>query len=422
MTTDDLHAENSAVSGRWIADGGDVFVYVYSDDTSIVASSAVVAGQALSASDTYRQGRDHTWWAPGFVDIQVNGYNGVDYSGPDLCEDDVDRVINALAVTGTTRHVPTVITNSQERICRNLEILHGIADSLPQRRAALAGLHVEGPYISSEDGPRGAHDPRYVRNPDWAEVSEWLAAAGGDLAMVTLAPERPGSIKLIERLVSEGVVVSIGHTAATDDEILAAVDAGASMSTHLGNGSHASLPRLNNYLWTQLAEDRLTAGIIADGFHLPPHALRSIVRGKERSRIILVSDVAPLAGTAPGRKRWGNMEVEVHHDGHVSLAGTPFLAGAGHLLNHNIAQAVRHTDLSLSQAVEACTLRTMDHFRLPGYITSDPSQTEKTEGGAEMFGDLVRFEWREGDRELHVTHAIRDGVVVYRDKSMEVVS
>jgi len=353
-------------------------------------------------------GESGVWWAPGFIDLQVNGFGGVDYSGESVAAGDVDAVIGALATAGTTRHVPTIITNSQERICANLEALHAAAAADPRRRAAIVGLHVEGPYISSEDGPRGAHDPEFVRDPDWGEVSEWIAAAGGDLVMVTLAPERKGAVRLIERLVEAGVVAAIGHTAAEAGDIRRAVDAGARVSTHLGNGSHAVLPRLENYLWTQLSEDRLTAGLITDGFHLPADAMRAIVRAKGAGRVILVSDAAPLAGTAPGRKKWGAMDVEVHEDGHVSLAGTPFLAGAGHLLDHNIARAVGYSDLSLQEAIDSCTSRPTELFSIPDYYGTSGT------GGVSRCRDLVRFQWVTGEGSLGVTHTIRAGELVYR--------
>lgn len=416
MITDDVHAgqaidgksePRSSICGRWYAD--DTFVR-----TDIQADGSIAAIYASVEENDVPRENCNGWMAPGFVDIQVNGYGGVDYSGPTLSAEGVDSVIRALAAAGTTRHFPTIITNSQERICRNLSVLHEAAVTTPQRRAALAGFHVEGPYISSEDGPRGAHDPQFIRNPDWSEVSEWVAAAGGDLTMVTLAPERNGSIKLIERLSAEGIVPAIGHTAATDDEIRLAVDAGARISTHLGNGSHAVLPRLRNYLWAQLAEDRLMAGLITDGFHLPPDALRSIVRAKGSSRVILVSDAAPLAGMPPGRTRWGQIDVEVHQDGHVSLAGTPFLAGAGHLLDHNIAQAIANSDMTHQQAVESCTSRVQELFSLSGFTRTNDQLIVDSQFGPAIYRDLVRYEWGYGAASLHITHTIRNGELVYQ--------
>lgn len=352
------------------------------------------------------------FWAPGFIDLQVNGYHGVDYSGATLDSEGIDHVVQELLRTGTTRHMPTIITNSQERICKNLSILREYRASSPQRRLSVVGVHVEGPYISSEDGPRGAHDPAHVRDPSWTEVQEWIDAAGGDLAMVTLAPERSGAIALTEKLVAAGVIVAIGHTAASAKDIQAAVAAGARMSTHLGNGSHAHLPRLDNYLWSQLAEETLVAGLITDGFHLPTAAMKSIIRAKGLENILLVSDVAPLAGCSVGVTQWGEMSVEVHQDGHISLAGTPFLAGAGHLLNHNISHAVRSGALSLIEAISCCTTGVLPLVSPEAYSWSPEPH------GEHDFLDRVYCTVHHDSQDLEITHAIRGGALVLQSSQL----
>lgn len=388
--------------GRWVLDvdaTGDVrLVPATSSPRSSASSPHVAIHGSAEAEET-------AWWAPGFTDIQVNGYGGVDYSGGELTADDIRSVIAALAAAGTTMHVPTIITNSQERICRNLETLAGAIESDGTIAAAIGGIHVEGPYISAEDGPRGAHDVAYVRDPDWNEVSEWIAASRGHLRVVTLAPERSGAIRLIERLRAEGIAVAIGHTAATTADIRRAVAAGASLSTHLGNGSHAMLPRLDNYLWAQLAADDLTAGLITDGFHLPPPVMSTMYRAKGADRILLVSDAAPFAGLPPGTKSWGNITVEIYDDGHIGLAGTPFLAGAGHLLDRCIAQAVLHTEMSLAEAIRSASeipARFIARQSIP-VLGGDPAQ----------WRSFVRFLWASGMNELRVTHTVRDNQIIF---------
>ena len=295
------------------------------------------------------------WLSRGFLDIQVNGYRGIDYSGAGLEGADVTRMAGFLAVSGTTRHVPTIITNSRERILRNLEIIAGAVSSVPGLAAAIPGIHLEGPFICRDEGPRGAHDPRYVRDPSLAEFEEWIAASRGLLRMVTLAPELDGALELIEEGVRRGVVMAIGHTAASGDRIARAVAAGASLSTHLGNGSHATVPRLRNYLWEQLGADGLAASVIADGFHLPESVLKVFARAKGLERLVLVSDVASLGGSEPGAYRWGDVEVEVFPDRHIGLRGTPFLAGAGHLLDWDIAHFARATGTDIRDAVRLAT-------------------------------------------------------------------
>lgn len=324
----------------------------------------VVSGEALSLEvrDGFVAGIERIpskpglpWLSRGFLDIQVNGYRGIDYSGAGLGREDPARLAGFLAVSGTTRHVPTIITNSRERILRNLEIIAGAVSSDPVLAAAIPGIHLEGPFICRDEGPRGAHDPRYVRDPSLTEFEEWIAASKGLLRMVTLAPELDGAVELIKEGVRRGVVMAIGHTAATGEQIARAVAAGASLSTHLGNGSHATVPRLRNYLWEQLGADELAASVIADGFHLPESVLKVFARAKGLERLVLVSDVASLGGSDPGAYRWGDVEVEVFPDRHIALRGTPFLAGAGHLLDWDIAHFARVTGTDIRDAVRLVT-------------------------------------------------------------------
>ena len=293
--------------------------------------------------------------SPGFFDVQVNGYKGLDYSRAGLTATDVEQMVRNLAPSGTTRHIPTIITNSQERICQNLETIARAVREQALVAAAIPGIHIEGPFISAEDGPRGAHDPSFVRDPSIAELDEWIEASHNLLRVVTLAPERDKAIPFISYAVSKGIVVSIGHTGATPEQIREAVDAGATLSTHLGNGSHAMLPRLKNYLWEQLANEHTWAGIIADGYHLPDSVLKVFAKAKGLDRIVLVSDVAFLGGYDPGRYNWGNIAVEVYPDGHLGLADTPFLAGAGHLLDTCIPRFAAAAGIPLAQSVALAT-------------------------------------------------------------------
>jgi N-acetylglucosamine-6-phosphate deacetylase len=194
-----------------------------------------------------------------------------------------------------------------------------------------------------------------VRDPDPGEFREWQAAARGNIKIVTLAPERAGAIAFIENLRREGVIPAIGHTAASPEIVRDAVAAGARLSTHLGNGSHANLPRLRNYLWEQLARDELCAGVICDGFHLPPAVVKTIYRVKGPQRTILVSDAALLGGYKSGLYKWGRLDVEVFPDGHLGLPGTTLLAGAAHLLDWDIPRFCEFTGASLGEAIRLCT-------------------------------------------------------------------
>ncbi|MDA3941164.1 MAG: amidohydrolase family protein [Spirochaetia bacterium] len=342
--------------------------------------------------------------SPGFMDIQVNGYSGLDYSSDNLQGSDVVKITAMLAAAGTSRHFPTIITNSQKLIIRNLKTISRTIIDNPDLSDAIPGIHVEGPFISAEDGPRGAHDLQYVRKPDFAEFEEWQSASGGRIRQLTIAPELPGALDFIKRVSSEGVIVSIGHTAADPGIIKEAVKAGASMSTHLGNGSHGTLPRLNNYIWEQLGSDELNASFIADGFHLPPSVVKVILRTKGLDRLILVSDIAVLGGTKPGIYKWGNIDVKVHEDGHLGLAGTEYLAGSGHLLNYSIAWLMNELRLSPADAVALCTINPQKLF-----FPSDDKTGLKPGASA----DLTLFNWNRGDTQLGILETWSRGKKVY---------
>jgi N-acetylglucosamine-6-phosphate deacetylase len=339
---------------------------------------------------------------PGFFDIQVNGWRGLDYSGPDLDREGILSVVRTLAGAGTTRHLPTIITNTQERICRNLEVIAGARSSSTLLRAAIPGVHIEGPYISPEEGSRGAHDPSFIRAPSAAEYREWQDASGGAVKIVTLAPEQPGSIRFIEELAADGVVPAIGHTGADPETVRKAVAAGAKLSTHLGNGSPDILPRLSNFLWEQLACDSLHASIISDGFHLPASVIRVMERSKGRERLILISDASPIGGLTPGEHNWGNMNVEVEENGRLGLAGTPYLAGAGHLLDWDIIHFMQAAGVTLKEAV---TLAAINPRRFLG--------TAAVEGGAVSSieaSDFILFEYAQDLPRLSVKAAFLEGI------------
>ncbi|MEP7339131.1 MAG: amidohydrolase family protein, partial [Acidobacteriota bacterium] len=208
--------------------------------------------------------------APGFVDLQINGYGGIDFNDASTTTEQIVAAMQALWRTGVTSFCPTVITESSEHISKCLANLLRAADESPEFARAMLGIHLEGPFISPEDGPRGAHPRGHVRPPDWEQFRHWQEAARGQIRIVTLSPEWPESFDFIEKAAASGVIVAIGHTAATPAQIACAVQAGVKMSTHLGNGSHARIDRHPNYIWEQLANDALWASFIVDGHHLPP--------------------------------------------------------------------------------------------------------------------------------------------------------
>jgi N-acetylglucosamine-6-phosphate deacetylase len=342
--------------------------------------------------------------APGFLDMQVNGFNGVDYSLENPEADQIETLILRLARSGTALHVATFVTMPPERLLRNLAI---VAEAMEKRslvKAAIPAFHLEGPFISPEDGPRGAHDKRYTMPPDLTLFEEWQKAARGHIKLVTLAPELPGSMDFIRALVGMGVRVAIGHSAASPECIREAAAAGASCSTHLGNGSHSMIPRLKNYIWEQMACDSLMAGMICDGFHLPPSVVKVIDRAKGRERLILVSDAALLGGYKPGLYKWGNLDVEVFTDGHLGIAGSNALAGAAHLLDWDIVRFMEFTGASLKETIGLCTAHPARFLGLKDEYAALASGCR---------ADLTVFSYSPGDRALHIRQTLIAGHVVF---------
>jgi N-acetylglucosamine-6-phosphate deacetylase len=300
--------------------------------------------------------------SPGWIDVQVNGFAGVDYNSASTSHEEIARSIEVLFSTGVTRFYPTVITGGPEDMRSALENLARAKESLPTGEA-MDGFHVEGPHISPDDGPRGAHPRRWVRPPDVEEFHRWQEAARGHVRLVTLAPEWPGAPRYIEALTAAGVVISIGHTNATASQIADAVSAGATMSTHLGNGAHQVLHRHPNYIWEQLAEDRLSASFIVDGIHLPSSFLKAALRAKQLQRSVLVTDASAPAGAKPGRYTLGEQMVDLTPDNRVVLAGQDKLAGSALRMDHGVRNLMKLAGLSLADAV---TMSTTNPARVGG--------------------------------------------------------
>lgn len=361
---------------------------------------AVTVADGRIAAIEDAPGEDTAWLSAGLVDLQVNGFAGHDLNGGGLVPETVARLVAVLRQGGVTTVLPTLITASEASIISALAAIAAARGADPLVAHAIPAVHVEGPHISPEDGPRGAHPRDQVRPPDLAEFDRWQAACGGLVGLVTLSPHYDGAPDYIRGLRARGVQVSIGHTDASPAQITAAVDAGAALSTHLGNGIAATVPRHPNQLWSQLADDRLTATFIADGHHLPASAFRAMLRAKGLDRAVLVSDAAALGGLAPGlydQPIGGRVELSV--DGRLSLAGTPFLAGAARPLAQDVALAVEMAGFTLADALRLATVN-------PGRFA----------GGRGVLAvgapaDLVRFRWAPGDCDLSIDTVLALGQV-----------
>jgi N-acetylglucosamine-6-phosphate deacetylase len=290
---------------------------------------------------------------PGFVDLQINGYQGREFNDPQLTAEKVRHVALAMDAAGCTSFLATCTTDSLDVLANSFAVMSRAIDELPEVAARIPGFHCEGPFISPIDGPRGAHPKQYVRVPCVAEFQRLQDAAGGRIKLLTISPEYGEAIPVIRAAASAGVLVAIGHTNATSDLIAAAVDAGARMSTHLGNGAHPQIRRHPNYIWDQLADDRLVASLIVDGHHLPATVVKSMIRAKGSNRCVLVSDVTSLGGMPAGRYATGLGDLEVLESGKLVIAGQrDILAGASLLMDTCVAQVMRFAGVKLTTAIE----------------------------------------------------------------------
>ncbi len=375
-------------------------------DSSVVL---IEYGPALTAVDELiRPPEIEEYIASGFIDLQVNGFAGVDYNDPSASHEEISRSIRTMFTTGVTRFFPTVITGSEERIRKALANLLAAKQEFERsgmsEATAIEAFHVEGPHISPEDGPRGAHPVEHVRPPDIEEFNRWQDSADGRIRLVTISPEWEQTPAYIRHLIRSGVVASIGHTKATTDQIAAAVDAGASMSTHLGNGAHAVLNKTRNYIWDQLIQDRLNASFIVDGIHLPSSFLRAALRVKGIEHSVLVTDAVMPALCAPGPYKLGQVDVELKDDGSVVLLGGTRLAGSTLTMDHAVGNSVRLGGISLRDALAMATVNAARAGRVAGRQRGF-APGEKA--------DLVRFRWDDSTQQLTVVETILAGSTVY---------
>lgn len=303
-----------------------------------------------------------TYIAPGLIDIQINGYVGVDFSGPDLTVEGVKKATKALWKAGVTSYYPTVITSDIERIKTNFAILAKAKED-PEIGPSIPGFHLEGPYISPIAGFRGAHLEKYIKAPDWAEFQELQKAAKGGIKLITLAPELEGAIPFIGNLVESGITVSLGHHNGSAEEVALAVEAGATMSTHMGNGCANEINRHHNPLWPQLSNDALTITIIADGFHLTREEVRTFYKTKGVDKTILVSDALDLAGLPPGEYTRGERTL-VLTPNVVKLPKENVLAGAASPISKCVGKVMEYTGCSLKDAIQMASTNSAEFFAL----------------------------------------------------------
>lgn len=271
---------------------------------------------------------ENVWLAPTLVDLQVNGYGGVDFQQDDLRAEDLLSAVRQLRRDGAGRFLLTLVTDDWPRLTARFRHLKKLRDASPELRNAIAGWHIEGPFLSSEPGFCGAHDPALMLDPTPAKIRELAAIAGRNPLLLTVSPERAGALEAIALAASLGLVVSLGHTDASSETLRRAVESGASGFTHLGNGCPRTLDRHDNILWRVLETPGLTVSLIPDGHHLSPAPFRLIHQLLDSTKIFYTTDAMSAAGAGPGKFSLGKLQVEVGADQIVRQPGKTNFAGS----------------------------------------------------------------------------------------------
>lgn len=329
--------------------------------------------------------------APGLIDVQINGFVGVDFSGPDLTVEKVKKATKALWSQGVTSYFPTVITQDISRLKTNLAIL-AKAKQDPEIGQSIPGFHLEGPYISPTKGFRGAHLEKYIKAPDWEEFMALQKAANHHIKLITLAPEWDGAIPFIKKCVQQGIVVALGHHNGSVSDIQNAVKAGARMATHLGNGCSNQIHRHHNPIWPQLSEDLITPSIIADGHHLTREEIRSFYKVKGPDNMLLVSDALDLAGLPAGEYIRGERKLLLTSEV-VKFPEENVLAGAASPISRCIEVMMEFTQCSLEEAIRMTSTNPARIFGL--------SELGGIDAGKK--GNLIVFELSDGKIKIQKT-------------------
>lgn len=382
-----IPSEKNSIEGIHYSEGGFVSITMEHGKISELQKST----GSKNTADVYV--------APGLIDVQINGYMGVDFSGPDLSIQGVRKATKALWKAGVTSYFPTIITNDIELIKKNFAIL-AEARRDPEIGPSIPGFHLEGPYISPIAGYRGAHLEKYIKAPEWDEFQELQKAANNGIILLTMAPELEGAIPFIKKCVASGVTISLGHHNGSATDVQLAVAAGAKMATHLGNGCANEINRHNNPIWPQLSNDAITASIIADGFHLTREEVRSFYKAKGVENTILVSDALDLAGLPPGEYTRGERTLVLTPDV-VQLPKENVLAGAASPISKCVGVVMEYTECGLKNAIQMASSNPAKLFTL----------TELGEIEIGKRGDLIQFTMR--NNRMNILKTYVNGSLVY---------
>jgi N-acetylglucosamine-6-phosphate deacetylase len=307
------------------------------DSTDLISGRHYATGEAMqmrAKKGTYACANlsdgaiTEQWLAPALFDAQVNGYAGIDFQRDSLTVDDLLHAARQLRSAGCGRFLLTLITDEWPRLTARLRHLHALRLESPELQSAIAGWHIEGPFLSSQPGFHGAHNPEMMRDPSPALIRDLQQITGEDPMLLTLSPERKGSLAAIEVAVSLGIKISLGHTNASSEVLRNAVSAGATSFTHLGNGCPRDLDRHDNILWRAFETPGLMIGLIPDAIHVSPALFRLMHRVLAAESIYYVTDAMSAAAMPPGKYPLGNLDLEVGADQIVRQPGKPLFAGS----------------------------------------------------------------------------------------------
>jgi len=291
----------------------------------------------------------------GLIDLQVNGYAGVDFNHANLDAIAFEHALAAMLHAGVTTCLPTLITATEEELAARLLALDEAAAKSELAAAMVPGFHLEGPFLNPGTGYAGCHPSVAMQPPDPALLERLTAPLTRPVLLLTMAPEREGAAATIAWARARGMLVAIGHSAAEVGSVARAAAAGAVLSTHLGNGLPQMQPKFHNPLMAQLSEDRLFASFIADGIHIPVHALKVLLRAKGLDRSVLVTDATAAASASPGLYHFAGMVIERAADGSVRVPGRGVLAGSALCLDQAVRNLVAWGIADAAAAVRLAT-------------------------------------------------------------------
>ena len=380
-----------------------VYGYHYLDHTPLEVEIRGELIHSVRRLTSVPDGFPELYIAPGFIDNQVNGYAGISFAfgGSDLSAEGVATATRALWREGVTTYLPTLTTNAREILLKNFSVLTEAMKD-PLLLGSIPGFHLEGPFISPEDGFRGAHPLQHVRLPDVAEFNAYQEAAGGKILQLTLAPEMEGAMQLIDYCSSTGVIIALGHHNASGAVITEAIDRGARIATHLGNGAANTINRHRNPFWPQLADDRLMISLIADGFHLLPEQIKVFYKVKGNAGTILTSDVTAFAGLPPGQFVTSEgVTIELTPEGMLRYPEQNVLYGSASPITKGVGHIMRVTGCSLADAVQMASTNPALLYGLTDRGVLQPGKR----------ADLVRFSLR--GHTLMIEETIVAGQSVY---------